>query len=180
MRAIIFIALPPTAHKSHSRTSCCTGAVAPRIEIRGGRPRAREKEARVSKVRGRGGGGSSGRTMDRRSHDDPWVMRVLAFLIVDDAAKEHAARPLIGPRLSLSLFFTLFLSDGIVRVIYRKLLPARSKCCCCLRRLRIKVNSHSSPVARFNPSRATSKWNPFGGGESRGIFSVSASSASRG
>lgn len=31
--------------------------------------------------------------MDRRSHDDPWVMRVLAFLIVDDAAKEHAARP---------------------------------------------------------------------------------------
>lgn len=65
--------------------------------------------------RGRGGGGSSGRTIDRRSHDDPWVMRVLAFLIVDDAAKEHAARPHRG------------LASRIVRVIYRKPLPARSE-----------------------------------------------------
>jgi len=81
----------------------------------------------------------------------PWVMRVLAFLIVDDAAKEHAARPLIGPRLSFSLSFFLSLSLSLslsrtVRVIYRKLLLARSKYCC-LRGLRIKVDSHSSPVA---------------------------------
>lgn len=78
--------------------------------------------------------------MNRRSHDDPWVMRVLAFLIADDAAKEHAARPhrTASPAYS-------------IRVVYRKPLLARSKCRC-LRRIRIKVDSHSS-VSSLTPSR---------------------------
>lgn len=99
-----------------------------------------KKKLRVKCDRG-GGGGSSGRTMDRRSHDDPWVMRVLAFLIADDAAKEHAARP----HRTASL-------PRIVRVVYRKSLPARSKCRC-IRRIRIKVDSHSS-VSALTPSRS--------------------------
>lgn len=37
------------------------------------------------------GGGRSGRTVDQKSRGDPWVMRVLAFLIVDDEAKVYAA-----------------------------------------------------------------------------------------
>lgn len=73
----------------------------PRISIRGAglhRSAARREKAAGGKMRAaRGGGGSSGRTDGPvEYHDDPWVMRVLAFLIADDAAKEHAARPLIG------------------------------------------------------------------------------------
>jgi len=69
--------------------SYCPAAVS-RIEIHSGWCAAKKKPGVKC---GRGGGGSSGRTMDQRSRDDPWVMRVLAFLIADDAAKEHAARP---------------------------------------------------------------------------------------